>query len=250
MNRLLIIFLLAIGIVSICRSQEPDSLRRDTIPKAVDSLTVDTVDKTVADTTVAETRRERRQRERREREAAEQEQAIFKDSARLALEAMSVRPWKQSLMVPGWGQITNGGWWWLKVPVIYGGFVSSVLVFEFNNRYYHDILEEVQYRINNNNAIPPNTKFPYLDATQQATDRMITAKDYYRRNRDLTVLVTLGWWGLQAVEAYVTSMLKHRWEIGDDLGFKISPTLLSPPPSSLAYRTQPYTFGLKVGLQF
>lgn len=239
MNRVLLILLLALGTTSALRAQEPDSLQRDSTKKMTDSLTVG-----AADTTATETRRERRQREKREREAKEQEQVVFKDSARLALEALSNRPWKQSLMVPGWGQITNGGWWWIKVPVIYGGFVGAVLVFEFNNRYYHDILEEVQYRVNNNHATPPNSKYPYLGTGSQTTDYMITAKDYYRRNRDLTVLVTLGWWGLQAVEAYVNSMLKNRWDIGDDLGVSISPALLNNPTSPLAY--QPYAVGFKV----
>jgi len=245
MNRLLIILLFAFIAVGMVRAQEPDSLKRDSIPVPVDSLA-----SAAADTTTDETRRERRQREKREREAAEQEQVVFKDSARLALEAMSNRPWKQSLMVPGWGQITNGGWWWIKVPVIYGGFVTAVLVFEFNNRYYHDILGEVQYRINNNHAIPPNTQYPHLGAGSQITDYMISAKDFYRRNRDLTILVTLGWWGLQAVEAYVNSMLKNRWEIDDDLAFNIAPTLLVNPASSWASRSQPYTVGVKVGMRF
>jgi len=245
MGRLLIMALLVLGAAGTGWAQEPDSLRRDTVIKAADSLAVDT-----ADTTATETRRERRQRERREREAAEQKETIFKDSARLALEAMSVRPWKQSLMVPGWGQITNGGWWWLKVPVIYGGFVSAVLVFEFNNRYYHDILSEVQYRITNNNAQPPDTKYPFIPTTSQGTEYMINAKDYYRRNRDLTVLVTVGWWGLQAVEAYVTSMLKHRWDIGDELSMRISPTFLTQPATSMAHLSQPYAVGFKVDVRF
>lgn len=245
MNRLLMILLFAWVSIGSVRAQEPDSLQRDNIPKQADSLA-----KAAVDTTSEETRKERRQREKREQEATEQEQVVFKDSARLALEALSNRPWKQSLMVPGWGQITNGGWWWLKVPVIYGGFVSAVLVFEFNNRYYHDILGEVQYRMNNNHAIPPDTKYPQLGAGSQMTDYMINAKDYYRRNRDLTVLVTLGFWGLQAVEAYVNSMLKNRWEIGDDLAFNIAPTLLASPEASWAYRSHPYTLGVKVGVRF
>ncbi|SEK31804.1 DUF5683 domain-containing protein [Parapedobacter koreensis] len=245
MNRLLIIFLLALGVMGSLQAQELDSLRRDTIPKKVDSLAIDT-----AGARATETRRERRQRERLEREAQEEKQTIFKDSARLALEAMSVRPWKQSLKVPGWGQITNGGWWWLKVPVIYGGFVSAVLVFEFNNRYYRTYRSEAQYRLNNNHAIPPNTNFPYLEAGSQATDRLIAGMDYYRRSRDLTILVTVGWWGIQAVEAYVTSMLKHRWDISDDLGINISPTLLQQPATSLAYQNRPYAIGFKVGFRF
>ncbi|MFC3198385.1 DUF5683 domain-containing protein [Parapedobacter deserti] len=248
MTRWLFIVLLAIS-SSTSWAQEADSLRRDTIPGTPDlKVTIDSLAAATADTTDTETRRERRQREKREREAKEQEPVVFKDSARLALEAMSERPWKRSLMVPGWGQITNGGWWWLKVPVVYGGFVTAGLVFEFNNRLYRDILVEVQYRINNNHAIPPDTKFPNLGAGSQITDYMINYKDFYRRNRDLTILATVGWWGLQAMEAYVTSMLKHRWEIGDDLSFKVSPTLLSQPPSRLAY--QPIAVGIKLDFRF
>ncbi len=254
MNRFPFLLLLSLLVIPVALwAQEPDSVRHDTIPKVVppnatDTLTTAPMDSTTVDSTASETRRERRQREKREQEAREEIQTVFKDSARLALEALSVRPWKRSLMVPGWGQITNGGWWWAKVPVIYGGFVTAVLVFEFNNRYYHDILEEVQYRVNNNDAVPPNTKYPHLGADRQTTEYMITAKDYYRRNRDLTILVTVGWWGLQAVEAYVTSMLKHRWEIGDDLSLKVSPTLLANPDGALAY--QPAAVGLKVSLRF
>lgn len=243
MNRIVIVALLVAGAFGFIQAQEPDSLRRDTIPAMVDTITTN-----AADTTAKETRRERRQREKREQEAKEELKTVFKDSARLALEALSNRPWKQSLMVPGWGQITNGGLWWIKVPVIYGGLVSAVLVFEFNNRYYHDILEEVQYRVNNNHAIPPNTKYPNLAAGSQITDYMTTYKDIYRRNRDLTVLGTLGFWGLQAVEAYVNSMLKHRWEIGDDLAFKVSPTILPQPGGSLAY--QPPVIGVKINFKF
>ena len=251
MNRLLIILLFALASTGTLCAQEADTLQHDSTARQTDLTTLSTDSTTIAaDTTASETRRQRRQREKREREAAEQEQVVFKDSARLALEAMSNRPWKQSLMVPGWGQITNGGLWWIKVPVIYGGFVSAVLVFEFNNRYYRDILKEVQYRINNNHAIPPNTKYPQLPEGSQITDYMINAKDSYRRNRDLTVLVTVGWWGLQAVEAYVTSMLKNRWEIDDQLGFSITPTLLANPSTSLAYQPQPYTIGVKVGFKF
>jgi len=260
MNRLLLVVLVTLGTAAGLSAQEPDSLRRDTIPKVTDpapvqdslvrraspgqrdSLTI------AADTT--ETRRERRRRERQEREAQEAKEVVFKDSARLAIEELSRKAWKRSLMVPGWGQITNGGWWWLKVPVIYGGFVSAALVFEFNNRYYREILSEVQYRVENNHAQPPNTKYPAFPAESWATDRLINAKDYYRRNRDLTVLVTMGWWGIQVVEAYVTSILKYRWDIGDDLGINVAPTLLSQPAGTFAYRQEPYTFGVKVGIRF
>ncbi|SFB93952.1 hypothetical protein SAMN05421747_102225 [Parapedobacter composti] len=248
MNRVILILLLAFGITATLWAQEPDSLRRGTVPAMADTVQQDSLPVTsTADT--AETRRERRQRERQEKEAKAQEEVIFKDSARLVLEALSAKAWKRSLVIPGWGQYTNGGLWWIKVPVIYGGFVSAGLVFEFNNRYYREILREVQYRVENNHAQPPNTRYPHLPAESWATERMISAKDYYRRNRDLTVLVTAGWWGLQVVEAYVNSMLKYRWDVSDDLGFKVTPTLISQPVNAFAYK-QPYAVGFKIGLQF
>src|SRR5690554_4959672 len=154
---------------------------------------------------------------------------VYKDSARLALEAKTRMAWKRSLIVPGWGQVTNGGLWWIKVPVIYGGFTTTGLIFEFNNRYYKSILKDVQYRLANNHAVPPDSPYDYIAADQQGTSYLITAKDYYRRNRDYMVLITLGWYALNAVEAYVDSMLKNRWEIGDVLGVQVNPTIIAPP---------------------
>jgi hypothetical protein len=181
-----------------------------------------------------ETRAERRKREKEEQEL-QTKPIIEKDSTRLAIENISRIAWRRSMFVPGWGQITNGGYWWLKVPVIYGGLVSAGLVFEFNNRYYHEVLGEVQYRLANNHAVPPNSKYTHLDASEFSTQVMINAKDSYRRNRDLTVLVTIGWWGLNMIEAYVDSMLKYRWDLNEDLGFKIQPTLLTPSNGQFAF---------------
>ena len=158
---------------------------------------------------------------------------VYKDSARLALEAKTRMAWKRSLIVPGWGQVTNGGLWWIKVPVIYGGFTTTGLIFEFNNRYYKSILKDVQYRLANNHAVPPDSPYDYIAADQQGTNYLITAKDYYRRNRDYMVLITLGWYALNAVEAYVDSMLKNRWEIGDVLGVQVNPTIA--PPMAYSY---------------
>lgn len=246
MNRLVFGMLCSLLVVGTLRAQVPDSLQLDTVSAIANSQDTVTVDTVAVDTADNETRKERRQRERREREAAEQEQVVFKDSARLAIEELTRKAWKRSLIIPGWGQYTNGGLWWIKVPVIYGGFATTVVVFEFNNRYYQEILGEVQYRLANNHAAPPNTQYPNVATDSQGTQRMIVAKDYYRRNRDLMVLLTIAWWGINGIEAYVNSMLKYRWDIGEDIGFKITPALLPQPGSSFAY--QPIAFGVKISI--
>jgi len=173
-------------------------------------------------------------------------QVVYKDSARLAIEALTRKAWRRSMILPGWGQVTNGGLWWIKVPAIYGGFVATGLVFEFNNRYYKSILANVQYREANNHAIPPNSPYDYIAADSQGTQYLIGAKDYYRRNRDLMVLVTLGWYALNIVEAYVDSMLKNRWDIGDNYSMQVTP--FAAPPTPFAPTTPVFGFNVKLNI--
>jgi hypothetical protein len=154
---------------------------------------------------------------------------VIKDSTRLALEEKTRKAWRRSLILPGWGQVTNGGLWWIKVPVIYGGFVTTAVVFDFNNTYYKSILKDVQYRLANNHALPPDSPYDYIAADPQGTNYLINAKDYYRRNRDYMVLLTVGWYALNAIEAYVDSMLKNRWEISETIQVKVNPSILSAP---------------------
>lgn len=171
---------------------------------------------------------------------------IYKDSARLALEEATRKAWRRSMFIPGWGQITNGGYWWIKVPIIYGGFVTAGLVFEFNNRYYRSILKDVQYRLANNHAIPPDSPYDYIKANPQGTNYLINTKDFYRRNRDITIFATIGWYALNIIEAYSDSMLKNRWYIGDDVQVNVTPTVLQP---QYTYNAQ-MSYGLSLKLNF
>lgn len=174
---------------------------------------------------------------------AQENEALTKDPAQLARESRSKMVWKRSLMLPGWGQVTNGGLWWIKVPVIYGGFVAGALVFDFNQNAYKDYLAEAQYRLEHNDAAPPWS--PYQRADKLTTNNLITAKDYHRRNRDLTVLVMVGWWALNAVEAYTSDMLKNRWSVSEHLSASITPTVI-PSPLQGNYSVMP---GLKIVFQ-
>ncbi|MEJ5092015.1 hypothetical protein GEO21_18455 [Sphingobacterium faecium] len=195
----------------------------------------------VQDTIKKESRRERKRREKAEEEAKTPK--IFKDSTRLAIEAKTVTAWKRSLILPGWGQYTNKGLWWLKIPIIYGGFVSTALVFDFNNRYYKELIAELDYRYKNNNAV---NNPAYAGAQTQG---LISAKDYARRNRDLMVLLTVGLYGLNVAEAYVDSMIKNRWSISSEkLAFTIRPTVLQGPSTSFAYHAVP-NIGLKLSMK-
>lgn len=153
---------------------------------------------------------------------------VVKDSARLAIEALPGKAAWSSAMVPGLGQIKNGRWW--KVPFIYGGLVSVGLAFEFNQRYYSEFLKELQYRTYKRGPDDPARKNPkYLQYDDNA---LISAKNFYRRNRDLSILGFLGVHAINVIDAYVDAKF-FRYDISDKLGFNVQPSLM--PPLSYAY---------------
>lgn len=229
-----IVGLLCVSLISLCSfAQQPNIAKLTPLP-------ADSVVKATQDT-VKESRRARKRRE--ELEAKAKEPIIFKDSTRLAIEAKTTKAWKRSALVPGWGQKTNGGLWWIKVPLIYGGLATTVVVFDFNNRYYKELLEELAFRTEFPNASYQNPDYQYA-----STQGLISAKDYARRNRDLMVLLTVGVYGLNIVEAYVDSMLKYRWNIGQKMGVKVTPTWMYAPNGTLAYTKLP-VMGAKITLQ-
>lgn len=167
--------------------------------------------------------------------------AVVKDSARLAIERMPGQAARRSAILPGLGQIKNGRWW--KVPFIYGGLVGTALVFEFNQRYYRDILTELQVRYNESENIPDNRphnpEYANLDETA-----LLSGRDFYRRNRDLSVLVGLGVYAINIIDAYVDAKF-FRWDVSDELAFKVKPSLQSLPTTHASLVPVP---GIKISL--
>lgn len=182
------------------------------------------------DTVKKETRKERKERERAEKERAKYYyKDILKDSTRLAIEEVSRVAWRRSAIAPGWGQITNGGRWvWVKLPIIYGGFITAYFVFDYWNYYYKMFAKEAAYRIDNGDDREN------VDLQNYSTAGLIQQKDNFRRNRDMTILITAVWWAGNVIEAYTDSMLRNRYNIGDDLTVKINPTFM--PTHTMAYQ--------------
>jgi hypothetical protein len=167
----------------------------------------------------------------------EQKPAVVKDSARLALERLPRQAVVRSAIVPGLGQIKNGRWW--KVPFIYGGFVGLGLIIDFNHRYYKDILSELQFRRNN---IGQTSTSIYANFDDQS---LISAKDYYRRTRDLSFLACGALYAINLIDAYVDAKF-FRYDISDDLAIKIYPSLT--PQLSYAYTTPAPALKIKISL--
>lgn len=120
-----------------------------------------------------------------------------------------------ALAFPGGGQIYNEKVW--KVPLIYGGILTSIYFFEFNNRRYKQFLVALEI-IRTPGSTEPNP-FPNLNQ-----DGIVRNVNFWRRNRDSMFLVFAGIYALGAVDAFVDAHLSG-FDISDDLTFSIEPSV-------------------------
>ncbi|MBC7745722.1 MAG: hypothetical protein H7096_11530 [Flavobacterium sp.] len=150
--------------------------------------------------------------------------ATFKTDERIRLEKLPGKAALRSAIIPGWGQLSNKRWW--KVPLVYGGFVGIVLVYDFNRSNYRIFLTEAQNR--EFNKLNPNAQKPLnSNFTRLSESGIINIKDYYRRNRDLSVLGGIAFYTINIIDAYVDAKF-FRFDISDDLALQLKPELHSP----------------------
>ncbi len=145
-----------------------------------------------------------------------------------------------SMIIPGLGQAYNHKYW--KIPIIYAGFGTLYYFISFNNTeykkwrdaYYHSL-------VNQNGDEPPVNDYERLYGSRP--DVLKSQKDYYRRNRDLSYILTGVWYLLNVVDATVDANL-YTWNVDDNLSIRFEPTLTSP-----LYGYRP-NGGLKLSLHF
>jgi Family of unknown function (DUF5683) len=131
----------------------------------------------------------------------------------------------RSLYCPGLGQIYNRQYW--KVPIVYGSLAGVVLGYRFNNLRYNDYV--TAYKTMYNEKVPIKSKAEvYLRGSniyrELTLDQITRGKDFYRRWRDLNVIIFVGVWALNAVDANVTAHLKT-FDMSDDISIRIEPKI-------------------------
>jgi len=148
----------------------------------------------------------------------------------------------RSAIIPGWGQLGNGLTFYrgVKIAAIYTGATLLTLSYIDNTKNYKDFLKELRDRQANGGKAVIGSK--YYDVQ---TTGITTAKDTYRRNREVVIFSLIGLYGIQVVEAYVDARLKY-FDIGDDLAFSIKPSIIN---SGSMFGYQSYVPGVKVSFK-
>jgi len=134
-----------------------------------------------------------------------------------------------SAILPGAGQVYNGKTW--KVPILYAGILTDVYFIQYNHKRY-ERFRDALFALDKGE---PN-QFPSLNRAS-----LVRNVDYWRQNRDLTLLLMLGIYALNMVDANVDAHLSG-FDISEDLTLKIAPQIGTLSASS--------TTGFSFTLQF
>lgn len=127
-----------------------------------------------------------------------------------------------SLICPGAGQIYNKSYW--RAPIVVGGLASMVYVIDWNNRGFQRFKTAYSLRTDfeHNPDKYPEGVSPDEFKGRYSASYLKNLRDSYRRNRDLSLLLTAGVYIFQAVDAHVDAHLKD-FDISDELSVELHP---------------------------
>lgn len=113
-----------------------------------------------------------------------------------------------SAVLPGLGQAYNGSYW--KIPIAYAGLGTGIYFYLNNDKQYD------RYRNAYKDRLAGRT-----DEFQGriTTDGLIRAQEFYQKNKEISLLVTVGVYVLNIVDANVEAHLRQ-FNVDEDLSLR------------------------------
>jgi hypothetical protein len=145
----------------------------------------------------------------------------------------------RSLIFPGLGQIYNRQYY--KLPFIYGGFGAIGYFFTRYRRIAKEAENGYRQLLIGTNGVKA-TEVVINGSVFRSTTQAKAAYDFYRRYRDLNIILSFVVYGVNAVEANVAAHLKT-FDLSDDISMRVEPTVLPMPGTGLVP-------GVRVALTF
>jgi hypothetical protein len=137
-----------------------------------------------------------------------------------------------SAVLPGLGQADNGKYW--KIPLIYAGIGTGVYFFMRNNTDYNRFRDAYKRRLA---GFTDDEFFGPGSTPLISNNRLIDAQKSAQRNKNVSIIVSLGFYLLNIIDANVDAHLKQ-YEISDDLSItpKLNTTNITQPSYGLSLR--------------
>lgn len=150
----------------------------------------------------------------------------------------------RSLILPGLGQAYNRQYY--KIPFIYGGFGAIGYFFVRYSRLSKEA--ENGYRLllygrpDGNGSTAKVSEVLIGQNIFSTTSGAKNAYDFYRRYRDLNIILSVVLYAINAVEANVAAHLKT-FDLSDDISMRVEPNVLPVPGAGIVP-------GVRVALTF
>lgn len=148
-----------------------------------------------------------------------------RDTVQLNAYAQRYNPSKAILfaaVLPGAGQVYTKKYW--KLPLVYGGIGFTAYYINVYQDGYLKYRNELFYNLENDlegeTDLNPNTGF--------TTSQLRTITDRYRRERDFMIIVMVGVYVLQMIDAHVDTHLKE-FDLNPNLHVRFEPTYYQDP---------------------
>jgi hypothetical protein len=138
-----------------------------------------------------------------------------------------------SAIFPGLGQIYNRKYW--KLPLVYGSFIGCAYAITWNGSQYNgyrqaylDFIDDKPESESWKNYMPPSLPDNFENwSGEQVTwfqNALKSRKDYYRRYRDMSYLISVAVYAIWIIDAYVDAEL-FDFDVSPDLSMRIDPVL-------------------------
>jgi len=114
-----------------------------------------------------------------------------------------------SAILPGLGQAYNKKYW--KIPVVYAALGTGIYFYVTNNNQYNDVRDAYKRRL----AGFQDDEFQNV----LTDDGLLEAQKTLRRNKELSLLITVGIYALNILDANVDAHLMQ-FNVNDDLSLK------------------------------
>ena len=120
-------------------------------------------------------------------------------------------------LIPGAGQAYNRKFW--KMPIVYAGFGTTVYFAVTNGNDYHLYRDAYDFKMGTKTDVSQQAQD---EAAKYTEDNLITLRDYYRRNMELSWIITAAWYIVQIIDANVDAHFFY-YDVSDDLTLHIEP---------------------------
>lgn len=117
-----------------------------------------------------------------------------------------------SAVLPGLGQAYNGSYW--KIPIVYGALGTGVYFYLDNDKQYDRYRDAYKNRL----AGRPD-EFTVNGVRRISTDGLIRAQEIYQKQKEISILVTVGIYVLNIIDANVQAHLRQ-FNVDEDLSVK------------------------------